>query len=265
MIEKVNPQHPDKVADRISWAIIDYAYTLDKNPKIAVEVLIWHWHATIISETSINIENSIINNIVKRIAWDLVIKYIEVKQDEHLARNQNDNIKAWDNWIFKWIPTDEEVKEISDISKQIYNKYPTDWKYILDTEGQRLIICQSNANNKQIEELVGNKYNTIINPLWYWTWWIDADSGATNRKLWSDMWRAVTWWWLHWKDLSKADVSVNIYAYLKAQETKEVVDICCAIWDDKIDWRDYSEIVEIARKYINNVWGFEKFAEWGIV
>lgn len=76
------------------------------------------------------------------------------------------------------------------------------------------------------------------------------DTGATNRKLGSDMGRAVTGGGLHGKDLSKADVSVNIYAFLKAQEIGEDVNICCAIGDDKVDGKDYGEIVEIARKFI---------------
>lgn len=33
MIEKVNPAHPDKVADRIAGAIVDLAYTYEDNPK----------------------------------------------------------------------------------------------------------------------------------------------------------------------------------------------------------------------------------------
>lgn len=49
------------------------------------------------------------------------------------------------------------------------------------------------------------------------------------------MGKAVTGGGLHGKDLTKADVSVNIYAYLKAQETGEVVDISCAIGDEKVD------------------------------
>ena len=36
MIEKVNPSHPDKVADRIAGAIVDLAYKKQENPKIAV-------------------------------------------------------------------------------------------------------------------------------------------------------------------------------------------------------------------------------------
>lgn len=56
-------------------------------------------------------------------------------------------------------------------------------------------------------------YKTKINPLGDWTGGTDVDSGATNRKLGSDMGRAVTGGGLHGKDLSKADVSVNIYAF----------------------------------------------------
>ena len=33
MIEKVNPKHPDKVADRIAGALVDLAYTKSKRPK----------------------------------------------------------------------------------------------------------------------------------------------------------------------------------------------------------------------------------------
>lgn len=40
MIEKVNPAHPDKIADRIAGALVDYAYSVQSNPRIAVEVLV---------------------------------------------------------------------------------------------------------------------------------------------------------------------------------------------------------------------------------
>ena len=51
MIEKVNPSHPDKVADRIAGAIVDLAYTKEENPKVAVEVLIGHGDCHIILGT----------------------------------------------------------------------------------------------------------------------------------------------------------------------------------------------------------------------
>ena len=91
------------------------------------------------------------------------------------------------------------------------------------------------------------------------------DTGATNRKLGSDMADSVTGGGLHGKDLSKADVSVNIYAFLKAQETGNPVTLCWAIGDDTVDGRPYAEIVEIARNYICSVGGFEKVAERGLV
>ena len=53
MIEKVNMAHPDKIADRIAGAIVDLAYSLNANPKIAVEVLIGHGKCTVIAESSV--------------------------------------------------------------------------------------------------------------------------------------------------------------------------------------------------------------------
>jgi S-adenosylmethionine synthetase len=152
-----------------------------------------------------------------------------------------------------------EQKKLSNIARNIYKAYERDGKYIIDND--RLIICQSHAK----AELNEAYPNAIINPLGYWTGGTDVDTGATNRKLGSDMADSVTGGGLHGKDLSKADVSVNIYAFLKAQENGEPVELCCAIGDEAIDGKPYTEIVEIAREYINSVGGFEKFAEWGLV
>ena len=52
MFEKVNPSHPDKVADRIAGAVVDLCYTKNKNPKVACEVLIGHGECNIQVETS---------------------------------------------------------------------------------------------------------------------------------------------------------------------------------------------------------------------
>ena len=156
-------------------------------------------------------------------------------------------------------PLTDEQKTLAAIARDIYAAHPFDGKYILDDD--RLIICQSNAAKADIEKL----YPTAeINPLGDWTGGTDVDTGATNRKLGSDMADSVTGGGLHGKDLSKADVSVNIYAFLKAQETDEPVELCCAIGDDAIDGKPYEEIVEIARQYIQSVGGFEAFAEWGL-
>ena len=177
----------------------------------------------------------------------------------HLANNQSKGMRCGDNGIFKGVPLTEEQKALSKIAREIYTSYPTDGKYILDEA--RLIICQSNAKTTDLKSTYPN---AEVNPLGDWTGGIDVDSGATNRKLGSDMAESVTGGGLHGKDLSKADVSVNIYAFLKAQETGKPVEICCAIGDDTIDGIPYQDIVHIAKDYIDSVGGFEKFAEWGL-
>ena len=63
MIEKVNPKHPDKIADRIAGAIVDLGYKLQDNPKIAVEVLIGHGVCHVIVETSVDFNKEDIENI----------------------------------------------------------------------------------------------------------------------------------------------------------------------------------------------------------
>ena len=260
MIEKVNPCHPDKVADRIAGAVVDLAYKEEENPKIAVEVLIGHGVCHIIAETSATIDRCDVCRAVHRItgSHSIMVNFLCVKQDEHLATNQRGGIRCGDNGIFKGVPLTEEQTILSQIARTIYKAYETDGKYILDDD--KLIICQSHAKG----ELNAAFPDAIVNPLGYWTGGTDVDTGATNRKLGSDMADSVTGGGLHGKDLSKADVSVNIYAFLKAQKTGKTQSLCCAIGDETIDGKPYEEIVEIARAYINKIGGFEKFAEWGL-
>lgn len=259
MIEKVNPSHPDKVADRIAGAIVDLAYAAEADPKIAVEILIGHGVCHAIIETTAELDKESIAEAIVRIAGEILVDLYITKQDKHLSDNQADGFRCGDNGIFKGMPLTEEQKELSSIAHRIYDAYPYDGKYIMD--GVRLILCQSNVPKSELASLYPR---AEINPLGDWTGGTDVDTGATNRKLGSDMADSVTGGGLHGKDLSKADVSVNIYAFLKAQETGMSVEFCCAIGDDTVDGRPYAEIVEIAKKYIRSVGGFEKFAEWGL-
>lgn len=260
MYEKVNPSHPDKLADRIAGALVDYAYTLNADPKIAVEVLIGHGKCHIIAETSEHIPQSIANGIVRRIAGECETEFVEVPQDVHLADNQKGSFRCGDNGIFKGVPVTDEQKYLADTARSIYERFPADGKYILDVD--RLIICQSNASADELRQMYPA---AEVNPIGDWTGGTDVDTGATNRKLGSDMADSVTGGGLHGKDLSKADVSVNIYAWMKAQETGRTVELCCAIGDEVIDGKPYSEIVKLARQFIRSRGGFEKFAEWGLI
>ena len=259
MIEKVNPSHPDKVADRIAGAIVDLAYLKSNNPKIAVEVLLGHGNCHVIIETSEKFSFNEVEKIVKRIAGNMKLDLQVVAQDILLSNNQNGTLRCGDNGIFKGVPLSKEEKELSKIARNIYSKYQYDGKYILDKD--KLVICQSNCKTADLRKIYKN---AIINPLGDWTGGTNVDSGATNRKLGSDMASSITGGGLHGKDLSKADVSVNIYAFLKAQKENKIVELSCAIADEYVDGIPYHEIVEIARDYIKKIGGFEKFAEWGL-
>lgn len=265
MIEKVNPSHPDKIADRIAGALVDMAYMKAKDPKIAVEVLIGHGKAHIIAESSVVLRVDDIHKAVWRIAGTVAVDYVRHDQDAALAENQRCVPRCGDNGIFKGIPLTDEERRASWLARALYDEYGADGKYIVD--GDKIIVCQSHATTNELRRnLVKSESDKkiIINPLGDWLGGLNVDTGATNRKLGSDMGHSVTGGGLHGKDLTKADVSVNIYAFLKAQETGRPVELSCAIGDTTIDGKPYAEIVEIARRYINDIGGFEKFAEWGL-
>ena len=286
MFEKVNPSHPDKIADRIAGAIVDLAYKKDKRPKVAVEVLIGHGKCHIITETSVHFRHEEIREIVDRIVGEpITLDYKEVPQDIHLSKNQSEKIKCGDNGIFKGVVPDDAEKKLSEIVKKLYKKFPTDGKFVFDENSDQIIACQSNGKNKDIEKTIlklarfsiPHAY-IVTNPLGEWTGGTNVDTGATNRKLGSDMGRAVTGGGLHGKDLSKADVSMNIMCHILAKKYKSDVESFVAIGDEEVEFRiyddlgrfepiyeTYSEVVSQAGKYIKKLGGFEKLAEWGLI
>lgn len=274
MFEKVNPSHPDKLADRIGGAIVDLGYKLQDNPRIAGECLIGHGVCHIIIETSVPYKQEDIKKIVDRISESEVVLDLKiVPQDVHLASNQKEEIKCGDNGIFKACKISEEEKKLTKIVEGLYAKNPTDGKYIYDEETDTLIACQSNIETAKLKaelEKTGIK-NIVVNPLGDWTGGIDVDTGATNRKLGSDMGRAVTGGGLHFKDISKSDVSVNVYLHKIANDDGlDVVNCKCAIGDKNLIINNkeisYKQITDKALDYIKNkIGGFEKLAEWGLV
>ena len=292
MFEKVSPAHPDKVADRIAGAIVDLCYTKCKNPKVACEVLIGHGECTLQIETSERLTAEELEAIVHRIAGeDIVVRALIVPQDVHLADNQKGGVKCGDNGIFKGCAPTHEQKLLTSLAATIYENFPYDGKYLAgglmlnpgseyQAEVYGVTICQSHATEEEIDECMrqweeanfGEMKDypfeaSCINPLGEWTGGPNTDSGATNRKLGSDMGDGVTGGGLHGKDLSKADVSVNIWCYLESIRTGHEVTASCSIGDETVNGIPYKDIVEMARLYILTDCGgsFERFAEWGLI
>ena len=260
MFEKVNPSHPDKIADRIAGAVVDLAYKKKDNPHIAVEVLIGHGECYMIIEADLYINEDDIYDAVRRISGvnNITINY--VMQDKALNDNQLGDIRCGDNGIFRGVKTNDEEQVLTDYVGAVYSKVKADGKYLMDAANGKITICQSNVYDNALFSIDSEGINELkINPLGPWTGGLDVDSGATNRKLGSDMGRAASGGGLHGKDLSKADVTMNICAFLDQK------DYMCSIGDEYIDGVKYSEYVKRAKKYIDEIGGFEKFAEWGLI
>lgn len=267
--EKVSPMHPDKIADRIAGALVDYCYSQKENPKCAFEVLIGHGHCFITGETSQDIPYPTVCQIVNRISGEEVqTEYIEAPQDSVLANNQRE-LHCGDNGIFAGFPMPYLHVEARRICMDLYAKHPYDGKIVMNQDTKQCTICWSNTLTSEVQDIIPEA--TKINPIGPWTGGIGVDTGVTGRKLASDFYGIeypLGGGTMHGKDLSKADCSVNIYCFLKAQETGEEVKAICSIGDTEVNVNGemvpFSEIVDVARKYIKNLGGFEKLAEWGL-
>ena len=309
MFEKVNPGHPDKMADRLAGAVVDLVYEraggLTKaNPRVACEVMAGHGRVDVQIETSLgrmDLRAEDIDPLIRRLFGERVEGNVLIApQDAHLSDNQTHGLRCGDNGIFKGCPPTEEQRVLTSLAATIYENFPYDGKYLAggltlnpDSEYQAEVygvtICQSHATEEEIDECMrqweeanfGEMKNypfeaSCINPLGAWTGGIDVDCGCTNRKLGSDMGDGVTGGGLMGKDLSKADVSVNIVCYLKAVASGQTVTACCSIGDESVTFvyadgrretETFADIVEMARLYILTDCGgsFERFAEWGLI
>lgn len=269
--EKVSPMHPDKIADRIAGALVDYCYKQQENPKCAFEVLIGHEACFITGETSVDIPPTTVREIAERISGEKLIefRYIHVPQDPILALNQSKEIRCGDNGVFAGFPMPFVHHQAFAICKKLYDKHPYDGKIVLNADAQELTVCWSNTKTSEIKELI--PWATSINPIGPWTGGIDVDTGITGRKLASDFYGIefpLGGGTMHGKDLSKADCSVNIYCYMLAQATHTEQKAICSIGDEFVNINGtmvpFSDIVLKAREYIKNIGGFEKLAEWGL-
>ena len=305
MFEKVSPRHIDKVADRIAGALVDIAYLNSSKsmpetyPKVAIEVLIGHNRCLIIAESSYKFTDLEAKLVVEKIAGkQFETELVLVPQNPHLADNQRDKIRCGDNGIFRGVRLSEEERTLSRLAKHIYNDViKSDGKYLIS--GDELTLCQSDISKDELLQdtlkfLSDYDYNITINPLGDWDNNLDNDTGVTGRKLGSDLGRAATGGCIHGKDLSKADVSVNIFLhlllnkyntlysfanpYLRAKlkelspkiSTMNSIETTCNIGDETITIEGveiiFGDIVDVVYDYIDIcVGGFEKLAEWGLV
>lgn len=270
--EKVSPSHPDKIADRIAGALVDYCYSQSPNPKCAFEVLIGHGFCFITAETSVKVPEQFVLETVDRITGDtkLQIRYVEAEQDQHLAKNQEGQMRCGDNGVFAGFPMPKTHIKANTICQKLYKEHPFDGKIVLNDDTNELTVCWSNTTNEQIKTICPEATN--INPLGEWTGGVDVDTGLTGRKLASDFYGIefpLGGGNMHGKDLSKADCSVNIYCFCMAQRNKKPYKAICSIGDTTVNVNGqrilFDDIVTVAELYVQAIGGFEKLAEWGLI
>ena len=279
LYECVSPKHPDVVADRIANMLVMKAYEKSEKPIIAVEVMIGHNSCVIKVESNVDFTVDEIREDVERICEikGIDINLQVVPQDVHLSKNQ-ETLHVGDNGVFFGRPVSETQQKLKNISKYIYDLYETDGKYIIRDDD--VIICQSKVKEEEKEKIKKEieekfKCNVIeFNKIGYWEGGVNTDVGITGRKQYSQLGDSMTGGAITGKDLSKADVSVNIYCHLKAQELKKEVVAYCSIGDTEVSMSfgdnryikvPFRLIVDTAKEYIDGIGGFGALAEWGLI
>lgn len=206
--EWVSPKHPDKMADQISDAILDYCLKQDPLARVAVEVFGCHGKVMIGGEVTFNgvIERSDVFDIVERITGKKDLEDIEiriVKQSLEIARGV-DREGAGDQGIMvgyacndneKMIPQEKYLAD--SLGEFIYEQYPYDGKteITLNDDDEIIVAVASfqNAPGLKLKELIDQwavGKNMVTDCLYYTNpagdWSIggfDADTGLTGRKL----------------------------------------------------------------------------------
>ena len=105
MFEKVNPGHPDKMADRLAGAVVDLVYEraggLTKaNPRVACEVMAGHGRVDVQIETSLgrmDLRAEDIDPLIRRLFGERVVGNVLIApQDAHLSENQTRGLRCGD-------------------------------------------------------------------------------------------------------------------------------------------------------------------------
>jgi len=200
--EAVTPQHPDKLCDQISDAILDACLEQDKNSRVAIETMGGHNIITITGELTtkaqINVPD-IVRNLVGAnygIQTNIVSQSLEIASGVDTGGAGDQGIMVGyacsDNQAF--IP--QEIYLAKSLCRFIFSLYPNDGKVqitidngLLDTVvvsfcSVKRDILQKLTAEWLVKMKLNNPKNIYLNPAgdWYYGGFI-SDTGLTGRKL----------------------------------------------------------------------------------
>ena len=251
--ESVTPNHPDKICDRISDAILDACLAQDPMSRVAIETMGGHGIITITGELTTKAYVNM-REIAKKIVGDKYGVQVNVIEQSPEISSGVDTGGAGDQGIMvgyacsdneAMIPN--EVWLARNLCQTIFSEFPFDGKtqITLGENGEVITIVASfqNTTSKQLLEIiykwvegknVAPECNFFTNPAGDWNiGGFEADTGLTGRKLMVDNYGPqvpIGGGCFSGKDSTKVDRSAAYMArkiavdYLKAnQGAREVV------------------------------------------
>jgi S-adenosylmethionine synthetase len=194
--EFVSPKHPDKICDFIADSILDAYLVLDRESRVAVEVMGGHGFVAINGEVT-SAATPDIERIVKGIVGEEFEVIVRIAlQSPEIARGV-DSGGAGDQGIMKGYATAEtanrmplEYELARTLCMQLFERYPFDGKTQVTVEDGEVVAVVASFQNTKNEELLPLVQSLLpareyfINPAGEWTQGgFDADTGLSGRKL----------------------------------------------------------------------------------
>jgi len=199
--EVVTPNHPDKICDRISDAILDACLEQDPNTRAAIETMGGHGIITVTGELTTTAYVDI-NSIVKAVyGKEVGVQVNIVRQSPEIAHGV-DTGGAGDQGIMIGYACNDNEELVPQeyflsrkLAQYIYDKFPYDGKTQVTMNGNALRVVASfqNAPKETLDRMVVEFFNKYpqyaleaihCNPAGNWALGgFDADAGLTGRKL----------------------------------------------------------------------------------
>jgi S-adenosylmethionine synthetase len=200
--EAVTPQHPDKICDRISDAILDACLEQDPQSRVAIETMGGHNLITITGELTSRAHIDVAS-IVREIVGDSYgIQTNIVHQSPEIAQGVDSGGAGDQGIMVGYACSDNEAlipQEIylaKDLCRHIYNLHPADGKTqitLKDGVIESLVASFCGLEKEKLAALVTSwleKWgsseikNIYLNPAGDWSQGgFSADTGVTGRKL----------------------------------------------------------------------------------
>ena len=198
--EVVTPNHPDKICDRISDAILDECLKQDPDTRAAIETMGGHGIITVTGELTTKAYVDV-QSIVKDVyGKDIGVQTNIVRQSPEIAQGV-DTGGAGDQGIMigyacndneEYMP--EEYYQARKLAQFIYNEYPYDGKTQVTMNGKSIRVVASFCctPKEELEKMCETFFRYTdyriehlhCNPAGDWfTGGFDADAGLTGRKL----------------------------------------------------------------------------------